>query len=205
MTEFDRGFRQLTDEKREKYSNEADRSKKIRDLFGHMEKISGNPAGTELNEYFDEEEVKICNQFLLQAEETGWVRSDPISMQACWVRKIPSGEKVPAWTSRLRTAKSGLTKALFFPQIGKEYRGYSFAKLGISPSQRVALCSDGLLRSLRGPELNESMAIGWGKLPDKSKLTPALSPGYTHIEYGNNLRETLQEKIPASYLERIDS
>lgn len=164
-------------------------------LAKHMRKISGDPSGSELHRYLRKEDVETCEQFLGMATELQWPGSLAIDMRAC---RIPG---VPAWTSGLRTAKAGLTKVLFYPKIDETRRGYYFGRLRMIPSQHVALCSDGYLRSLRGDELPKSYGIGWGVLPDPELLLAAIKPATVPIDYGSkSLGTRLVAQIPSGCL-----
>lgn len=172
-------------------------------LARHMYEISDDPSGSDPSLYFNnEEDQKTLKQFLRMATELDWPDAEPIiDMRA-------SRKGIPAWTGSLRTAKAGLTKALFFPKIKDTQRGYLFGRLNVKPTQQVAICEDGRLRSLRsGAALIESKGIGWGRLPDREYLLPAIHPVEVLIDYAplRSLGEALLSRIEPEHLSGIEA
>lgn len=115
-------------------------------------------------------------------------------------------ENVPIWVKPQTTAIRGLTKAAISRRTGESHKGYIFARLGFEhPTQLVAFCDDGKLRSLRGRELSRSYALGWGRLPDAELVEPVLASGRTHgvdiVNYGSkSLSRTLLLHIDSNLI-----
>lgn len=182
------------------------RIEKINRLLRHMAEISGDPSGSNPADYLSEQDAKTVAEFVEIANELGWPASDTIVLRKTRNISPANAFDRPAWVNPRNTAKSGLTKALFFPRAEDERRGYVFGELGLSPSQQVAICDDGLLRSLRGPELERSKGVGWGRLPDPGLLIDALANGsQAGIDYGiNNIGIKLIARIPGDDLAQLD-
>lgn len=199
MSEFGPGFQQLITDRRKSFDEQSLKREDTRKLLDHMFEISGDPSGSPLDLYLDEEEVAQCQQFLQLAEELAWPDSVNINMRTG--SKLPfSSFAFSAWRTNLNNTKADLTKGLFFPETSQN-KGYVFGKLGLASSQQVALCYDGLLRSYRGRELKKSKGIGWGRLPDPGLMTPLLSSGRSLVDYGHApLGKVLLGLIPADIL-----
>lgn len=172
-------------------------------LAAHMYKISDDPSGSNPADYLSPEDADFCARFVEVANQHGWPHAGVIEMRTPGRALAPVGwllfrdKSVPTWTKPLRTAKAGLTKVLFFPRQ-EEHKGYVFGRLGASLRQPVALCDDGLLRSLRGRELYKSKGLGWGRLPDPDLLKPALGIGKCEgVDYTNFKSATLKQLLMA--------
>jgi hypothetical protein len=174
----------------------------IDELAKHMYEISDDPSGSDPIEYLSPKDMEICERFVVEAKNAHWPNASLLDFRL--YRDTPAAKAIrlngrPAWSSPARIAKGGLTQALFFPKI-EQHRGYIFGHLGIVPSQAVALCDDGKLRSLRGADLPSSKGIGWGILPKPALLMPALAPGHLQgVEYSNagslSLEATLKARM----------
>jgi hypothetical protein len=170
-------------------------------LVKRMEEISDDPSGSDPADYLSPEDAETCEQFVALANTIGWPNSDEIGMRTS---RIPG---IPVWTSSRRTAKAGLTKFLFYPKTGATHRAYKFGKLSIMPTQAVALCDDGLLRSHRVSGIDRSLGDGWGRLPEPEYLAPVLAKGQAYgVNYTNAGSETLSQlllgRIPREDLAR---
>ncbi len=159
-----------------------------------MEEISGDPSGTDPALYLNGEELETLDRFIGMVEGNndgpGWPDAEPII-------HMRSAEGVRAWTSSMNIAKSGLFKALLLPKTGDTQLGYVFARLNIMPTQQVAICKDGKLRSKRGHELIRSNGVGWGALPDPVFLAEAIKPTNALLNYDS------RKHIAASLMSRI--
>jgi hypothetical protein len=175
----------------------ADHQLALMRLKEHMYDISDDPRGSDPYAYMSFEDARTCEEFTDLANSRGWPNTSPLEM------RIPRLPGIPlighAWTNARNTEQSLLTKKLFFTTSASE-KGYAFGKLGIEPPQLVALCSDGLLRSLRGSnyELSRSKAYGWGRLPHPDILVGARAVGAANgVEYSNSSLQNLGQILVA--------
>lgn len=153
----------------------------VRALLNNMYEVSGDPSGSDPEDYFDEGDVatlKSFNAIMKHLYPGGWpVKGDmtthDLSMRVGWL-----GQK-HIWTRRDRSAKSGTFNLTRTRKLGAGRLGIKFAQLGTSPTQQVALGEDGKLYSERDPgALNKSKGLGWGRLPDPDLTRAALSRGH---------------------------
>jgi hypothetical protein len=184
-----------------------------RELFEHMYEISDDPSGSDPAKYLSPEDAETCKEVAKLADSLDWPGASLLEM-----RSSRRGN-IDAWTKPRNFAKTSLTKAIVFPVIAGR-RGYVFGHTSTVPSQLVALCEgkcegedgediNGVLLSKRGPELERSKGIGWGRLPDPGKIAAARAKGEAYgISYANveslPLAKLLLKKMPAKSLAGVD-
>lgn len=192
---------------------EAEKGKDLHlDLFKQMYEISDDPSGSDPAKYLSPKDAETCRLITDLADDRGWPG-------ASWFEMRANKRGLDAWTKPRNFAKTSLTKAILFPAIN-HCRGYVFAHTNTVPSQLVALCEgkcegedgediNGVLLSERGPELDHSRGIGWGRLPDSKKIAAARAKGgaygvsYTNVE-SLSLVELLLAKMPKEALKDAD-
>lgn len=171
----------------------------LRNLMTHMIEISGDPSGSYPEDYLDPDDAAVCRRVVGLANHLGWPSSSELGPM-----EVPKFDLYPARNSRLGMAKAGLTKLLFFKEAGEPHQAYVLGRLGASVDQLVALCDDGLLRSMRSHELDRSNGLGWGRLPDADLLNNALGIGRTHgVEFENVSTNPKSKTLAGKLLENV--
>ena len=158
----------------------------IESLLPHLEQISGDFAGSAIDDFFSPENAEICNDFLDYVE-------------AC---RTPGGTLPGSRPLDMTVRKSGRhawkkpngypTSTLLRPYVLKKVwqgEGYLIGELKLDMGKTpVLLCGDRRLRCLRTPTIfNTSYAWGYGTLP------PALE-GRNAME-APNLAQNLAKQV----------
>jgi hypothetical protein len=169
-----------------------------------MEIISDNPEGSDPSDYLSPEDAETVRKFHGLYDSLNWLEADQLEGM-----KTGPSDRIPGWKEAEHVAKAALTKRLFYrhPAGGEPQPGIIFAKLSTSnPRQLVALRADGKLVSKRGTELEKSYGIGWGKLPDKDIMEPALPAGCSYgVDYTNANSLSLNDILVGSLSKRLSN
>jgi len=173
-------------------SSHEEKLRARRELSRDMYEKSGDPSGSDPSSYLAAEDVQLLSQFVELANAASWPHATTFDLKSPWSPLGVLGVK--AWRKPTDTGKSWLKRDFVMHRIGGTHQGYVFGQLSTRPSQGVAICDDGLLRSHRGPELARSNGYGWGALPKPELLLSNLDKGQIYpVNYKDNVPSSLLE------------